>query len=299
MKRCGVYKYVHNGEIIYIGKSDSSIESRISGHSRESKFKPFLKKCEIYYAWLPNPAYTMIFETFLINKYKPHLNVSMKYDKILPFDIPEPYWQKYDKQLGCIYHTDDETKYSSNYSNQNELIINQYNQQISKLKHSQSEIINKLKFEYSAACKQYEDTINDLTTACKQYEDTINDLTILNKQQEHKIELIDICKQDRDFYKEMSDRATDGLIIANKNYLSASNKVLSCNKKIDTLEAEVASLRELLKNAKTSYDEALKKIKERDEKITQLKEINDIAEQNKEVSKKSFKSKIGRIFSLS
>lgn len=128
-KRCGVYKYVYNGEIIYVGKSDSSIDNRIKGHSHESKFEPFLKKCDIYYAWLPNPAFTTIFETFLINKYKPRLNSSMKYDKILPFDIIEPIWYKYDKAKGCIYNNGDEDR----YSNPVDMIKNEYHKRMRDL----------------------------------------------------------------------------------------------------------------------------------------------------------------------
>ena len=36
----GLYKYVYNGEVVYIGKSDSSIDMRIDAHAKESKFKP-------------------------------------------------------------------------------------------------------------------------------------------------------------------------------------------------------------------------------------------------------------------
>lgn len=94
-EQCGVYKYVCNDEIIYIGKSDCNIKGRLECHRDEPKFKPYLKSgCTIYYAWLPNPAYTVILETYLINKYKPCLNKTLKYDDNLLFDIPEPCWHK-------------------------------------------------------------------------------------------------------------------------------------------------------------------------------------------------------------
>ena len=32
MKECVIYKYVYHDEIIYIGKSDNSLNSRIEGH---------------------------------------------------------------------------------------------------------------------------------------------------------------------------------------------------------------------------------------------------------------------------
>lgn len=92
---CGVYQYVYKGEVIYIGKSDSSINNRIKAHAQEAKFQPFLNECEIYYSELSNPAFTTIYETYLINKYKPRLNVMMKYEDDIPFDLPELNWQKY------------------------------------------------------------------------------------------------------------------------------------------------------------------------------------------------------------
>lgn len=92
-----VYKYVCNGEIIYIGKSDYSLINRLNCHKSEEKFLPYLKKTEIYYAELPNPAMATIFETYLINKYKPKLNESMKYKDEMSIDIPEPKWETWDK----------------------------------------------------------------------------------------------------------------------------------------------------------------------------------------------------------
>lgn len=89
----GLYKYVYNGEVVYIGKSDSSIDKRIDAHAKESKFKPYLDDAVIYYALCKNPAHTTILETYLINKYKPCLNVSMKYEDDLEIEISEPKWK--------------------------------------------------------------------------------------------------------------------------------------------------------------------------------------------------------------
>ncbi|WP_303835195.1 GIY-YIG nuclease family protein [Ruminococcus flavefaciens] len=88
----GIYKYVYNDEIIYIGKSDNSILNRVNAHVKEAKFKPYLEKAVIYYTECKNRAHTHILETFLINKYKPILNDSLKYEEDLDFDIPEPEW---------------------------------------------------------------------------------------------------------------------------------------------------------------------------------------------------------------
>ena len=88
---CAVYKYVYKGEIIYVGKSNYSVSQRISEHKKEAKFKPYIG-CQIYCAKCKNPAHTTILEAYLIDKYKPILNVSMKYSEKLDISIPEPVW---------------------------------------------------------------------------------------------------------------------------------------------------------------------------------------------------------------
>lgn len=103
MRFCSIYKYVYNGEIIYIGKSDVDLWHRIKGHEKEDKFRPYLKRVKIYYFSCNNPAETTIYETYLINKYKPILNTAMKYYDTIDFNIPEPEW--YD----CKYKYIDET----------------------------------------------------------------------------------------------------------------------------------------------------------------------------------------------
>ena len=45
MKQHGLYKYVCDGEIIYIGKSNSNIDNRIAAHKSECKFNK--KMCGI------------------------------------------------------------------------------------------------------------------------------------------------------------------------------------------------------------------------------------------------------------
>ena len=88
----GIYKYVYDGEIIYIGKSDNSILNRVKSHKNEAKFSPYLDKAVVYYIECKNPAHTQILETYLIKKYKPRLNASFKYEDDLDIDIQEPEW---------------------------------------------------------------------------------------------------------------------------------------------------------------------------------------------------------------
>lgn len=95
----GLYKYVCDGEIIYIGKSDSNVLNRIRDHKKEQKFKPYLEKgCEIYICELPNSTETLLVEKALINQYKPILNGSNNspgFSSLIK--ISEPKWTKYDE----------------------------------------------------------------------------------------------------------------------------------------------------------------------------------------------------------
>ena len=100
-KEHGLYKYIYNDEIIYIGLSNSSIRSRIEGHSREDKFQPYLDKCKIFvYDNMPNSTETILAEKALINKYKPILNVTDNqegYSQRIIFEEPE--WIPYEQYL--------------------------------------------------------------------------------------------------------------------------------------------------------------------------------------------------------
>ena len=91
-----VYKYVKNNEIVYVGKNDTDLHSRIYQHTLENKFKPFLN-CDIYYMELSNSTETRIMESLLINKYKPILNVSEKREGLSLIDFKELEWKKYYK----------------------------------------------------------------------------------------------------------------------------------------------------------------------------------------------------------
>lgn len=75
MADTGLYKYVYNGEIIYIGMSTNSIQDRIYNHSMEEKFQPYLKQSKIYVLPMENKVEIRSCESLLINKYKPMLNV--------------------------------------------------------------------------------------------------------------------------------------------------------------------------------------------------------------------------------
>lgn len=91
-----VYKYVFDGEIVYIGKNDTYLIDRIYQHTLETKFRQ-CKDAEIYYAELRNSTESSVMEMLLINKYKPRLNVTFVQDG-LSIDFQEPEWIKYDEK---------------------------------------------------------------------------------------------------------------------------------------------------------------------------------------------------------
>lgn len=286
-KRCGVYKYVCNGEIIYVGKSDRSIDTRISDHSHESKFKPFLNKCEIYYAWLPNPAFTTIFETFLINKYKPCLNYAMKYDETVPFDISEPYWRLYSKASGCIYNNGDENKYMDFYSSPVEIIKSKYIKRKKEL-----EEISKLR----------------------------NDLSLNDEEGEIKQKLYDIAYGESDSTAYETEQAISSAYFHLWNTEAKENQILSL--KIIKKDKEVKLLKEkvdLLNRHKEQYKKTqsekeqaeqvaaalTERVKELEAALTTKKETAEQSTENQKNIKqdkvphfKSFKSKIKTIFTF-
>lgn len=85
-----VYKYVSENKIIYVGKVDSDLKRRVEEHAKETKFLPYLENAEIYCMRLANSTETTILELYLINKYKPVLNVTAKYEGISNIHIQEP-----------------------------------------------------------------------------------------------------------------------------------------------------------------------------------------------------------------
>lgn len=86
-----VYKYVYNNEIMYIGKNDTNLETRINQHKLEGKFKPYLNS-DIYYIELANSVMSDVVESELIRRYKPKLNVA-KMSNWTGLNFVEPEWK--------------------------------------------------------------------------------------------------------------------------------------------------------------------------------------------------------------
>lgn len=96
-----IYKYVHNNNIIYIGKTNISLINRVKSHAKESKFKQY-DDVQIYCFKCENRIETDIYEKYLINKYKPILNIADKIQQDISIVIEEKEWIKYDDYLSFV-----------------------------------------------------------------------------------------------------------------------------------------------------------------------------------------------------
>ena len=94
MKEHAIYKYVKDGEIVYIGKTDSSLESRIKSHRKEQKFIK-MGNMSIQYFHLKNSTETDIYEKVLINRYQPVLNDVHRNEEYTDIKLTEPEWLPY------------------------------------------------------------------------------------------------------------------------------------------------------------------------------------------------------------
>lgn len=102
MAQYGVYKYVtcDTNEIIYIGKTNTSFDTRFIQHYKgfglDKKFEQYADKCKIYVALLPNSTEAYLLEKALINKYKPILNRADNREGFSNYiQVIEPVWIEY------------------------------------------------------------------------------------------------------------------------------------------------------------------------------------------------------------
>ena len=98
-----VYKYVLDDEIIYIGKCDKDLDSRLYSHGRkgdniiETAWDD-INKSDVFYMELPNSTMSDVVESELINRYKPRYNKAKMSDwSGIPFR--EPKWKPYKKKV--------------------------------------------------------------------------------------------------------------------------------------------------------------------------------------------------------
>lgn len=73
-----VYRYTDKktNQVVYIGKTNCSLKARVNAHKREEAFSPY--DCEIDFVKLSNEVETDSIEKFLINYYKPCINLKDK-----------------------------------------------------------------------------------------------------------------------------------------------------------------------------------------------------------------------------
>lgn len=100
-----VYKYVLDGEIIYIGKSDAKKpfsrlrQHGISGDNIPCEYHSLIKSADIFYCELPNAIMTDVVESELIRRYKPKLNKDSKATSEWGgLAFVEPEWVEYRKK---------------------------------------------------------------------------------------------------------------------------------------------------------------------------------------------------------
>lgn len=123
-KEHGIYKYVYNDEVIYVGKTDAEngFKKRIECHKREHEL---FNQSKIYIHLCRDQTETDSLETILINAYKPMLNKAKIYDyEIIPPKLEWIQWElyshkdkivKFDDIVSCIENCTNEIKIGSKY----------------------------------------------------------------------------------------------------------------------------------------------------------------------------------------
>ena len=91
-----IYRYVYNNETIYVGKTKRNLKLRISEHSIEDKFLPYLDECKIEFFDAGNRQSMDIYEKYLINEMSPILNVVDKENANFIFTLPYMEWKPYE-----------------------------------------------------------------------------------------------------------------------------------------------------------------------------------------------------------
>ena len=86
-----IYKYIENDKVIYIGKTERGIKTRVQEHKKD---KLFAFNGDIYYHRCRNKFEMDVLEYIFINKYHPPFNEQNNYNDIQT-DINELEWIHY------------------------------------------------------------------------------------------------------------------------------------------------------------------------------------------------------------
>lgn len=94
-----IYKYVVNGEVVYVGKTNRALESRILEHCQELKF---FGMTEVYYYETTMVKDIWRHEAYWLNHYKPILNKMIpSLNKALGYK-PRNAWHRYKGKIKYI-----------------------------------------------------------------------------------------------------------------------------------------------------------------------------------------------------
>lgn len=146
-----VYQYLHpEYGHLYCGRTDN-LDIRIYQHNNlegdniSRKYKSLLKESIVMYIELQNKAQGVAVEAYCIDKFKPFLNIVLKYntDMESPLNMDCPKWKIYhgndSKYQECLYNVERENE---QLKSDNDLLI----KNIKQLKYELKEINNQLNY---------------------------------------------------------------------------------------------------------------------------------------------------------
>ena len=94
-----IYRYLHNGEVVYVGKTLRSLQQRVEEHCRELKFYGVT---EVEYYETKCRKDILKHEAFWINYYHPILNEDIPPEKKCLGYMPCNKWRKYPYKVEYI-----------------------------------------------------------------------------------------------------------------------------------------------------------------------------------------------------
>lgn len=105
-----VYKFVLNGEVIYVGKSDTNSFSRIEQHGKSGdniakKYWDELNTSDVWYYCLPTKTMCDVVESELIRRLKPKCNKAKKRVEWQGLIFPEFAWRPYRVFSPCSHNS--------------------------------------------------------------------------------------------------------------------------------------------------------------------------------------------------
>lgn len=96
MSNAVVYKYIHNGEVVYVGQSNRGIKKRIKEHCKEIRFYGLM---EVEYYELTKNQNPFDHEAYWIKEYKPILNIQRPSLTQGLKRKPKVKWKKYEYEI--------------------------------------------------------------------------------------------------------------------------------------------------------------------------------------------------------